>query len=76
MGGEAVRVVCWDKTPPQPLPTRGRGYGAALLRSDFTAIANIRDVNEDGATREPSPLWGGLGGAFSFSSTSLQEDLP
>ncbi|PDV88576.1 hypothetical protein CO652_10940 [Rhizobium sp. H4] len=76
MGGEAVRAVLGHKTPPQPLPTRGRGYGAALLRSDFTPIANIRDGNEDGATREPSPLWGGLGGVFFCSSTSLQEDLP
>ncbi|PDT11529.1 hypothetical protein CO655_07925 [Rhizobium sp. M1] len=76
MGGEAVRVVPGYKTPPQPLPTRGRGYDSAPLRSDLIAIANIRDGNEDGATRGPSPLRGGLGGVFSFSSTSLREDLP
>ncbi|NKK65596.1 hypothetical protein GFM28_07020 [Rhizobium leguminosarum bv. viciae] len=64
MGDEAVRVACWDKTPPQPLPTRGRGYGAALLRCDITTTANIRGGSEGGATREPSPLWGGLGGVL------------
>ncbi|PDT20490.1 hypothetical protein CO674_27260 [Rhizobium hidalgonense] len=76
MGGQAVRVVCWVKTPPQPLPTRGRGYGAALLRSDFTAIASIPSGNEGGATREPSPLWGGLGGVLAPSLESRWRNLP
>ncbi|RUM26485.1 hypothetical protein EFQ99_09550 [Rhizobium vallis] len=57
-----MRVVCWDKTPPQPLPTRGRGYRAALLGRDLPTTTNIRVGTEGRGTREPSPLWGGLGG--------------
>ncbi|PDS80041.1 hypothetical protein CO667_05910 [Rhizobium sp. L43] len=65
MGGQAVKVASWEKTPPQPLPTRGRGYGAALLlRCDLTTTAGILGKSEGGATSEPSPLWGGLGGVF------------
>ncbi|RSB72028.1 hypothetical protein EFD55_20320 [Rhizobium pisi] len=70
MGAEAVRAAYWDKTPPQPLPTRGRGHCAARLRSDFTATANIRGGSEGSATREPSPLWGGLGGVLAPSPES------
>ncbi|RFB96914.1 hypothetical protein B5K11_06885 [Rhizobium leguminosarum bv. trifolii] len=76
MGGQTVTAVSWDKAPPQPLPTRGRDYGAALLRNDVTAIAGIRGGNEGGATRKPSPLWGGLGGVFFFSSTLLRRACP
>ncbi|ACE90472.1 hypothetical protein CO651_22325 [Rhizobium phaseoli] len=76
MGGEALRTALGYKTPPQPLPTRGRGYGAALLRNDVTAIASVRGRNKGGAAGKPSPLWGGLGGVFSLSTASLQEDLP
>ncbi|PWI55559.1 hypothetical protein B5K03_06715 [Rhizobium phaseoli] len=76
MGGEAVRTALGHKTPPQPLPTRGRGYGAALLRNDVTATASSRGRNKGGTAGKPSPLWGGLGGVFSTSSASQQEDLP
>ncbi|PDS84172.1 hypothetical protein E0H54_14415 [Rhizobium leguminosarum bv. viciae] len=76
MGGQAVRPVSSDKAPPQPLPTRGRGYGAVLLRSDLTANASLRGGNEGGITGEPSPLWGGLGGVLFFSSTLLRRDCP
>ncbi|PKA40519.1 hypothetical protein CWR43_28550 [Rhizobium sullae] len=68
MGGETVSLLT-SKTPPQPLPTRGRGYYAATLRNSLTAnlaISTDADAGDNvGATSWPSPLWGGLGGVFS-----------
>ncbi|NKM25039.1 hypothetical protein GFM18_09935, partial [Rhizobium laguerreae] len=62
-----MRAASWDKTPPQPLPTRGRGYGAAASRNSLivsarvsvAAFAHVCGWNDNGAASKPSPLWGG-----------------
>ncbi|ABC92691.1 hypothetical conserved protein [Rhizobium etli CFN 42] len=58
-----------SKTPPQPLPTRGRGYNAVLSRSNLTVtVGRTVTAGEPfafgghcGPRFSPSPLWGGVG---------------
>ncbi|ASR08733.1 hypothetical protein CHY08_17440 [Rhizobium leguminosarum bv. viciae] len=65
------------KTPPQPLPTRGRGYDAALphaklilaVRRTITACEILAFDRHCGLRLSPSPLWGGVGEGF-FSTHS------
>ncbi|QRM45566.1 hypothetical protein F2982_02955 [Rhizobium sp. BG4] len=64
MGVEAVSLRVLTKSPPQPLPTRGRGSAAALPALDLAVCADASTVSASGATGKPSPLWGGLGGVF------------
>ncbi|TAU99176.1 hypothetical protein ELI38_21670 [Rhizobium leguminosarum] len=64
------------KTPPQPLPTRGRGYRAVLshanlflaVRRTITACDILASDRHRGLRLSPSPLWGGVGeGSFPLS---------
>jgi hypothetical protein len=50
------------KTPPQPLPTRGRGYYR-------TSSASPLYLTVDASGVSPSPLWGGVGEGSSLLET-------
>ncbi|TBB12349.1 hypothetical protein ELH50_15240 [Rhizobium ruizarguesonis] len=53
------------KTPPQPLPTRGRDYPERPPRSS----RNVEDLESGCGKLSPSPLWGGVGaGSFIASA--------
>ncbi|RUM27618.1 hypothetical protein EFQ99_02775 [Rhizobium vallis] len=55
------------KTPPQPLPTRGRGLSAAPHMFHFTVSSAKKVAAWHYTMRQlsPSPLWGGVGeGSF------------
>ena len=61
------------KSPPQPLPTRGRDYDAALSHANLIVAiprtVTACEIFAFGRRREPqlspSPLWGGVGEGFS-----------
>ncbi|TAV50835.1 hypothetical protein ELI30_22175 [Rhizobium leguminosarum] len=64
------------KTPPQPLPTRGRGYCAMpfhanlilAVRRTITACEILASDRHRGLRLSRSPLWGGVGeGSFPLS---------
>jgi cysteinyl-tRNA synthetase len=42
VGGEAVTLAVFEKTPPQPLPTRGRGFLAAASRHNLDVAVESR----------------------------------
>jgi hypothetical protein len=58
-----------QKTPPQPLPTRGRGLDSrSFLRMTLTfrRTQDSRSENVVDAGLSPSPLWGGVGEGSCF----------
>ncbi len=53
------------KTPPQPLPTRGRDYAQAPTRSS----RNVENLESGCGKLSLSPLWGGVwAGSFIASA--------
>jgi len=59
------------KTPPQPLPTRGRGLPAATARQDrnLSTGTKMKCGNSTAPRVSPSPLWGGVGEGTSAAPT-------
>ncbi len=61
------------KTPPQPLPTRGRGLPAATARqnTNLSTSTKMKCGNSTAPRLSPSPLWGGVGEGTSAAPTEL-----
>jgi hypothetical protein len=66
-------VMLATKTPPQPLPTRGRGLPAATARQDanLSTGTKMKCGNSTAPQLSPSPLWGGVGEGTSAAPAEL-----